>query len=338
MGISSIAGIGTVHSTHDVEAASAALSDSYAELTIRVPAKVEHFGMRLECLDLPDVQIAVLDLSSAWVRTVPYPNYTVCFPVRGRVEVGGGVGPRAVVVTDGRGVTVCPSSGELDVAYLSDDCRILTVTVGREALERELEVMLGRSLTNTIRFDFAFDVERCSSLQRSLAYVQAELADPSGLADHSLANRGLALQQLSRLLMSAILTGQRHDWSDELRRPAGFEGPRAIRLAVEAIADRPMDFATVTDIARAANLSVRALEAGFKRHLGTSPMAHVRSVRLARAHDELARAELGSTTATAVAQRWGFTHYGRFTAAYRQRFGCSPRQTLRVNASAGRSA
>jgi AraC-like DNA-binding protein len=31
----------------------------------------------------------------------------------------------------------------------------------------------------------------------------------------------------------------------------------------------------------------------------------------------------------AVALRWGFTHYGRFAAQYRQRFGCSPSQTLR---------
>jgi AraC-like DNA-binding protein len=85
----------------------------------------------------------------------------------------------------------------------------------------------------------------------------------------------------------------------------------------------------VTDIARATNLSVRALEDGFRRHVGTTPMAYVRGVRLARAHDELVEAEPDATTAMAVAQRWGFTHYGRFAAQYRQRFGCSPSQTLR---------
>jgi AraC-like DNA-binding protein len=30
-----------------------------------------------------------------------------------------------------------------------------------------------------------------------------------------------------------------------------------------------------------------------------------------------------------VAQRWGFMHYGRFAAQYRQRFGCLPGETLR---------
>src|SRR5690606_11734578 len=108
--------------------------------------------------------------------------------------------------------------------------------------------------------------------------------------------------------------GQPHAHSEELRRPAGVEGPRAVRLAVAAVEERPMELLTVADIARVANLGVRALEEGFRRHLGTSPMGYLRQVRMARAHDELRDAEAGTTTATAVAHRWGFAHYGRFAA------------------------
>ncbi len=310
-----------MRATGDPDVASAVLSDAYAELTIRLPSTAGPFGMRLEHVELPDVEIAVLDLSSARLRTVPYPTYTVCLPVQGRVRVS--AGDTSVAIGDGRGISVCPASGEVEVEYLSDDCRVLTVTLGRHALERELEGMLGRPIDSPICFDLALDTARCASLQRSLDLVRAELADPGGLGGH-----GTARHQLGRLLMNGLLVGQRHTWSDELRRPAGFEGPRAIRLAIDAIAEQPMAFLTVGDVARAANLSVRALEAGFQRHLGTTPMAHMRRVRLARAHDELARAEPGTTTVTAVAQRWGFAHYGRFTAEYRLRYGCSPRQTL----------
>ena len=314
--------LGTVRATRDLDVASAVLSDTYADLTIRLPSTAGPFGMRLEHVELPDVQIAVLDLSSARVRTVPYPTYTVCLPVRGRVRAR--VGRAEVTIGDGRGVSVCPASGEVDVEYLSDDCRVLTVTLARPALERELEAMLGRPIgAEPIRFDPALVTTRCASLQRSLALVRAELADPDGLGGH-----GVARHQLGRLLMNGLLMGQHHQWSGELRRPAGFQGPRAIRLAVDAVAERPTAFLTVSDVARAASLSVRALEAGFRRHVGTTPMTHVRQVRLARAHDELARAEPGSTTVTAVAQRWGFAHYGRFTAEYQRHYGCSPRHTL----------
>jgi AraC-like DNA-binding protein len=228
------------------------------------------------------------------------------------VEIGGGCG-----------AVVGPTSGQVEVEYLDDDCRVLTVTIAREPLERELALLVGRPVADAIRFDLALDTQQCGRLNRALDYVRAELADPSGLHCHR-----SAATQLSRLLLTGVLLGLRHDWSDELRRPAGFEGPRALRQVVDAIAADPTRYLTVTDLARASGLSVRALEAAFRRHLGTTPMAHVRAVRLARVHDDLARAEPGSTTVTAVAGRWGFTHYGRFTAQYRQRFGCSPRQTL----------
>jgi AraC-like DNA-binding protein len=319
---------GAVRTTQDVDAASTALSECYAELDLRVPHTTGPFSMRLECVDLPDVQLAMLDLSNASAHTVPYPAYTVCFPVRGRVRVRVSADASCSAITGASGVVVCPCSGEVEAEYPGNDCRVFTVTVGRDALERELEAMLGRTLGTPIRFDFALDVARCGSLRRSLALVGSELDDPCGILGHPLTS-AVTSRRLSRLLMSGLLIGQHHDWSDELERPAGFEGPHAIRLAVAAIEQHPAELMTVTDVARTANLSVRALEDGFRRHVGTTPMAYVRRVRLARAHDELAEADPESTTAMTVAQRWGFVHYGRFAAQYRQRFGCSPAETLR---------
>jgi AraC-like DNA-binding protein len=50
---------------------------------------------------------------------------------------------------------------------------------------------------------------------------------------------------------------------------------------------------------------------------------HLRQLRLAGAHADLIAANPGDTTATAIA-RWGFTHYGRFAATYRDRYGVAP--------------
>ncbi|RZU48621.1 helix-turn-helix protein [Krasilnikovia cinnamomea] len=87
---------------------------------------------------------------------------------------------------------------------------------------------------------------------------------------------------------------------------------------------------SVVDVARAARVTVRAVQRAFRRHLGTTPMAYLRRVRLARAHDQLRAAEPGDgTTVADVAFRWGFGHVGRFTGAYRQIYGEQPGQTLR---------
>lgn len=312
-----------VAATSDPEAASAALSDAYAELTLRPAPHDDPFRMRLQSMELADLKLATLDLSTSTVRTVPYPTYTVCLPVRCRVRVT--AGGQSSVVSDCHGIAVCPDSGRVLVDYLSADCQVSTVTFERAALEAELGAMLGRPVAGSVRFDLRLDLGRCGTFRRSLALLRAELAVQDGLADHpAVAHRA------GRLAMAGLLLSQPHPWAEELRRPARFEGPRAVRAAMAAIEERPTELVTVGDIARAAGLSVRALEDGFQRHLGTSPMAHLRRVRLARAHDELAAAEPGRTTATAVALRWGFAHYGRFAAQYRRCYGHSPADTLRA--------
>lgn len=60
-------------------------------------------------------------------------------------------------------------------------------------------------------------------------------------------------------------------------------------------------------------------------------MAHLRGVRLARAHEDLGS---GEWTVAEVANRWGFGHLSRFAAAYRNEYGVSPSTTLRTGGAA----
>ena len=66
------------------------------------------------------------------------------------------------------------------------------------------------------------------------------------------------------------------------------------------------------------------LQQGFRDHIGMSPTAYLRRVRLARAHDQLHR---GEGTVAEVAYRWGFTHLGRFATAYASIYGVTPSTT-----------
>ncbi len=84
-------------------------------------------------------------------------------------------------------------------------------------------------------------------------------------------------------------------------------------------------------LAAAASSSPCALQEGFRRHLDMTPMEFVRGVRMARAHEELARADPHSGTNVAqIASRWGFGHLGRFARDYRRRYGQLPSTTLRT--------
>jgi transcriptional regulator GlxA family with amidase domain len=85
----------------------------------------------------------------------------------------------------------------------------------------------------------------------------------------------------------------------------------------------------VGDIARAAAVSVRALEYGFKKHVGVSPMAYLKEVRLAGIHDELTNGDASRLTVTSAARRWGFSHLGRLSKLYREKYGILPSESLR---------
>ena len=76
-------------------------------------------------------------------------------------------------------------------------------------------------------------------------------------------------------------------------------------------------------------MTLRAVQHTFQRHLGTTPMAYLRRVRLDRARQELRAASPAHATVTQIANRWGFSSPSRFTAHYRAAYGELPRDTLR---------
>jgi transcriptional regulator GlxA family with amidase domain len=86
----------------------------------------------------------------------------------------------------------------------------------------------------------------------------------------------------------------------------------------------------IDELASYVGLSPRAVQLAFRQHRGVTPLEFLRTLRL----DE-ARKRLASGTALSVAEvaeSLGFTHLGRFTGNYKQRFGETPAQTLRNHA------
>lgn len=103
---------------------------------------------------------------------------------------------------------------------------------------------------------------------------------------------------------------------------------RLLRTAQTFIDEHAHEPVTVTDIARAAGVSIRSLQTMF-RHAGTTPSAALRAARLSGAHADLVAADPAAVNVDAVALRWGFTNRGRFYAAYRHTYNTAPGHTLR---------
>jgi len=82
------------------------------------------------------------------------------------------------------------------------------------------------------------------------------------------------------------------------------------------------------ELAAYAGLTARALQQLFLKHFNTTPTAYVHYQRLAEARKEL-RDPGNKKTVTRVASDLEFHHLGRFSTAYRNKFGESPSETSR---------
>jgi AraC-like DNA-binding protein len=251
--------------------------------------------------------------------------YHVDVPLAGELAWRQGTGDPMLATPSTAGVF--QPVGDTTLEEWRGDCRLLAVKIDRGALEEELARMLDGPVAAPLRLEPQLDLSRGAgaSWARLARLLAADAAEEQGLVRHPVLGG-----QLRESLISGLLLAVSHNYRYALENHrSGLAAPRAVRRAVEAMrADATRPF-TVADLARIGGVSVRSLQDGFQRYLGTSPMAYLRDVRLARVHRELREAEPGQTTVTEVAYRCGFVHLGRFAALYRRRYGVSPSRTLR---------
>ena len=147
-----------------------------------------------------------------------------------------------------------------------------------------------------------------------------------------LASSPLARRELGWLVNSAVLACFPNSTLDAESFPYASNTSGPLRRALAFIDEHAGDPITLNDIASAARLSPRGLQAAFRRQMDTTPLAHLRSVRMERAHLDLKNAQSSDgLSVAALAARWGFTHLGRFATEYKRRYGDYPSQTLRAS-------
>lgn len=210
-------------------------------------------------------------------------------------------------------------------SQFSDGFATLTVVVERTALEAHFCRLTQVPLQKPLRFVPGLDLStgRGAGLLRLLEFLVTELEQGDGLQASPLARASL-----DDALLTALLTCAPHDHSHVLTAPRLQVLPGYVRRAeayMEAHAGEPL---TLPSIAAAAGVSVRALQAAFRQHRGSSPRDFLRDRRLSRARGRLLSSDPGTTVAAAAAAA-GYSHLGRFSADYKRRFGETPRDTLR---------
>lgn len=280
--------------------------------------------------------LAAFDLqyggSEVVVDSVPFDDFVlVTRPLRGRFAVTAtGTGEQRGAETSSQAIVMDPY-GRHQLRW-RDDCRVINLLFERRSLEKIAAEVWAQDEPRPVRFELdpprrGAVATRWESVSRML---WSELKNGTGRPDGaSLTDSPLLREALVRLGVAALLEAYPHSLL-RARDTAGAHSaaPSAVRRA-NAFIDLNADCAIgLAEIAEAARLSVRGLQAAYHRHgLGT-PMRQLKEARLRRVRTQLRAANPGETTVSAVASWWGFTNVGRFAADYRRMFGTTPGQDL----------
>ena len=107
---------------------------------------------------------------------------------------------------------------------------------------------------------------------------------------------------------------------------------RVARLAQEYIEAHYSEAVHIEDLCRVTGVGVRTLQRCFREYFNLTVSTYLKAVRLDSARRELLAADRSDTSVTRIAMRHGCTHLGRFSVEFRDRFGQTPRETLRMPA------
>jgi AraC-like DNA-binding protein len=152
------------------------------------------------------------------------------------------------------------------------------------------------------------------------------------LTNEQVATQPLIVGNAARLLAATVLTTFPNTALVDPTAADRCDATTAtLRRAIAFIEECAHTDISLADIATAAHVSIRAVQFAFRRHLDTTPMTYLRTVRLDRAHHDLLATSPShdGDTVTTIAARWGFYHHSRFAALYRHTYGITPRDTLR---------
>lgn len=228
------------------------------------------------------------------------------------------------VFSDPEVASIPNPSENLQMTWREDSPHLL-VHIPRTVLEEHLVEMTHCELTVPLRFDLGMNLKDPLALGwRQVLNLVTSSVEQEAHAFHESVER-----QLEDLLITGLLTSQNHNYSACINSRAQPSTPRSVRAVIDYCEGVTESVPTIGDLARIAGVSVRSLQESFKTHVGLTPTEYLREVRLRHVNRDLILADMESSSVSEIASRWGFTHLGRFSRMYADRFGELPSLTIR---------
>ncbi len=248
--------------------------------------------------------------------------YVLYLPTSGAMEID--VGRSRIVSTPKTGFL--GDMSHFEKLVLHEDRSHIGMAFEKSAMTQQLSELLDGPVTDNIEFSGTIDLSTVKGSRLvalgNLVWNCVDIDD----ADHL---SPIAIERLFQAMMIVLLEVVPNNYWPRLTRPVSPAVPRRLKRAIEYMYANVSRSITVADIAREAGTSVRALQASFQQFKDTTPLNYLRTIRLEGVRKALAN-DGNSLSVAEIARDWGFSHLGRFAAAYHQAFGETPSETARM--------
>jgi AraC-like DNA-binding protein len=255
---------------------------------------------------------------SVMVEVERSPRFIIQIPLKGTISAE--INAQSYICSEGGALFYSPSDHR--VMQWSQDSTALVIQIPQARLQAHYEVLLGGS--GILSPKLAPSIDYLTPEGRAFSGMIGFILN--GLEAGMFDTPAVALE-IERMLMSLVLTSQMRAFND---------GPRSRRSTIPYYVQRAERFMldhlehdiSLFDIVVASGVSERSLQTGFRRAYNTTPLRHLKALRLEGAHEALLNAAPGTIRVTDVATRFNLWQLGRFSAEYKDVYGRLPSETL----------
>lgn len=248
--------------------------------------------------------------------------YALYLPSLGKMTVD--IGGKRLESEPGRGLV--SNMSYFERLILHEQRSHIGIAFEKSAMTRQLSELLDAPVVGGLEFTDTLDLSAAKGLRIA---ALGHLIWDSLTADGADQSSSLFTEHLLQAMMIGLLETVPNNYSMRLLKPTSPAVPKRLKRAMDYMHTNAGSNIGITDIAREAGTSVRALQAAFQQFKDTTPLNYLRMIRLQGARKALTDPACLRSVAE-VARDWGFSHMGRFAALYHQSFGEMPSDAVKL--------
>lgn len=205
---------------------------------------------------------------------------------------------------------------------LHETCDRIVIRVDPNQVKTHLSKLLCSSVDQNLVFDLK--VKNANTWWSTINYILSQVENEPRV----LQSRDVQ-QAYAQLIISNLLELHGHNYAEQLNTNTGDLVCSQVKQAIDYIQSRVKKNTSLAQLASHCNVSARTLQRSFVKHIGMTPTAYVRDAKLEAIHQELQNLQdFENGSIKRVLLDHNIVDFSRFAQYYRQKYGCTPKNTL----------